>query len=119
MSILDEIPALVADVAGDLVFYDAELVREVEGAPDPDRPWEPPEKTEARYRCKAIVEKYSDYYRKNELVGEKDRKVLVLAESLSTKPEPGDRIVVQNIGFVVINVATDPATAIWEIQGRM
>lgn len=116
MSILDDIPALVADVAGDLVFYDAVLTREIPGTGGD--PFDPPAPTTVTYGCKAIVEGYSDYFKKNGLVDAKDRKVLVLADSLEVTPEPGDRITVQNITFTVVTVATDPATALWEIQGR-
>jgi hypothetical protein len=71
------------------------------------------------FGCKAIFEKYSDYYWTNGLVDAKDRKVLILAASLEVTPEPGDRITIQNITFVIQNVSTDPATAVWECRGRM
>jgi hypothetical protein len=53
------------------------------------------------------------------LVDAKDRKVLILAASLEVTPEPGDRITIQNITFVIQNVSTDPATAVGECRGRM
>lgn len=99
------------------LFLDAVLTRDIpRDGPDPADPL-PPVPTE--FDCKAIVEKYSDYYRTNGLVDAKDRKVLILAASISTKPQPNDRVTIQNITFVVQNVSTDPAKAVWECQGRM
>ena len=117
MSILDDIPALVADAAGDLVFLDAVLNRETPGVGGD--PFDPPPPSVTTYPCRALIEGYSDYFKKNGLVDAKDRKVLVLATSLAVTPEPGDRITVQNITFTAITIGTDPATAVWEIQGRM
>ncbi|MGB6080224.1 MAG: hypothetical protein WBF99_12270 [Xanthobacteraceae bacterium] len=116
MSILDSLPATIGS-ALKAVFLDAVLTRETPG--EGGDPFDPPAPTVTPYSCKAIVEGYSDYFKKNGLVGAKDRKVLVLATSLAVKPEPGDLITVQNVTFSVVTVATDPATAVWEIQGRM
>jgi hypothetical protein len=99
------------------LFLDATLTRDVAGvSPDPADPVAP---TQTTFACKAIVEVYSDYLRKSGLVNERDRKVLVLASTLSTVPKPDDRISISGIAFTVMSVATDPATATWEIQGRM
>jgi hypothetical protein len=99
------------------LFLDAVLTRETPG--EGGDPFDPPAPVVTTYGCKAIVEGYSDYFKKNGLVDAKDRKVLVLAASLDVTPEPGDRVTVQNVTFSVVTVATDPATAVWEIQGRM
>ncbi|WP_156332363.1 MULTISPECIES: hypothetical protein [Rhodopseudomonas] len=49
-----------------------------------------------------------------------DRQVLVLAASLSgVTPLPGDRVAVRGVTFTANATSTDPATAVWEIQGRM
>jgi hypothetical protein len=65
------------------------------------------------------VEKYSDYFSKQGLVQDGDRKVLILANSLSVRPVVNSRITISGIIFTTIKVDTDPATAVWEIQGRM
>lgn len=99
------------------LFLEAVLTRDIpQDSPDPADPLPP---VPTPFDCKAIVEKYSDYYRTNGLVDAKDRKVLILAASLEVTPEPGDRITIQNITFTIQNVSTDPATAVWECQGRM
>jgi hypothetical protein len=46
----------------------------------------------ANHHHKAIVEGYSDYYRKGGLVDAKDREVLILATSVSVRPEPQGRM---------------------------
>lgn len=63
------------------------------------------------------MEKYSDYYRANGLVDAKDRKVLILASSVTTKPQPNDRVTIQNVTFVIQNVSPDHGC--WECQERM
>jgi len=98
------------------LFLDAVLTRETPGTGGD--PFDPPPPVVTTYPCKAIVEGYSDYFKKNGLVDAKDRKVLVLAASLDVTPEPGDRITVQNVTFTAVTVATDPATAVFEVQGR-
>lgn len=99
------------------LFLDAVLTRDVAViSPDPADPLPP---TQATYGCKGIVQAYSDYFRKNDLVQASDRKVLILAVSLGIRPLEGDRITIRGITFTAISVSTDPAEACWEIQGRM
>jgi hypothetical protein len=117
MPILDDIPALVADVAGDLVFYDAVLTRETPG--EGGDPFDPPPPVVTTYDCKGLVEAYSDYFRKSGLVSQSDRKVLILAASLAVKPQAGDRVTIQHITFTLSEVSTDPATAVFECRGAM
>lgn len=99
------------------LFLDAMLIRDVPViSPDPADPLPP---QNAKYGCKAIVEGYSDYYRTNSLVDAKDRKVLILAASIGVRPEPGDRVTINNITFTLQDVSTDPAEAVWTCRGRM
>jgi hypothetical protein len=99
------------------LFLDATLTRDVPGTITD--PADPPAPTPTAYACKGIVEKYSDYFRASGLVSAKDRKVLILANSLSVTPAPDDRVTISGVTFTVITVGTDPATAVFEIQGRM
>lgn len=99
------------------LFLDAVLTRDVPViSPDPADPLPP---QTATYGCKAIVEGYSDYYKANGLVDAKDRKVLILATSLSVRPEPGDRVTIRNVTFTLQDVTVDPAEAVWTCRGRM
>jgi hypothetical protein len=99
------------------LFLDATYTVDVPGTITD--PADPPAPTPTDYACKGIVEKYSDYFRANSLVDAKDRKVLILAGSLAVKPVPNARVTIGGVTFAIIKVDTDPATAVWEIQGRM
>lgn len=101
-------------------FYDATLTRVTPGTPDEDEPWTPVAPTTADYACKAIVEEYSDYHRANTLIEANDRKVLVLADSLSTVPNPAtDTITIRGETYTIVPPAKiDPANVVWEIQAR-
>lgn len=102
------------------LFLAATLTRDEPAASSPDYdPADPPEPTSTDYTCKAIVETYSERMRAEGLVHVKDRKVLILANSLSVRPRTNDRVTISGITFLVMNVETDPATAVWTLQGRM
>lgn len=99
------------------LFLDAVLTRDVPGTiTDPADPSAP---TTTDYTCKVVVEKYNDYFTKNELVQAGDRRVLILALSLATRPQANDRVTVSGITFTLSNIGTDPATAVWECTGSM
>jgi len=102
------------------LFISATLIRDeaVVTSPAPE-PWEPQSTAEVEYTCKAIVEMYSQRLRAEGLVDMNDRKVLILAQSLEVTPVPGNRVTVRGITFTIIDVATDPALAVWECKGRM
>lgn len=99
------------------LFLDAVLTRETPA--EGGDPFDPPAPVVTQHECKAIVEAYSDYFRKNGLVDAADRKVLILATSLNVKPQAGDRVTIQHITFTLQEVSTDPATAVWECKGTM
>lgn len=82
-------------------------------------PADPPAPTPTDYPCKSMVEKYSDYYTKNGLVQDGDRKVLILANSLSVQPVANARLTIRGITFTLTKIETDPAQAVWECTGRM
>ncbi len=71
------------------------------------------------YPCKGMVDVYSAYDIASGVVEVNDRRILVLATSLSIVPKVDDTITIRGATYRVINVATDPATAVWTIQGRV
>lgn len=110
----------IANIVGNALnglFLPATLIRYTPvvsaDAADPDPP------TESTYTCKAIVENYSQRFRIEGLVQENERKVIILATSISVTPKPGDRITIRGITFTIEDVATDPALATWECRGKM
>jgi hypothetical protein len=102
------------------LFLDAMLTRDAPSTggdpadPSSGAPQQPIVKS-----CKAIVEGYSDYFKANNLVSASDRKVLILATSLSVRPKPEDRVTISGITFTLSAVSTDPAEAVWECKGSM
>lgn len=99
------------------LFLDAVLARDVKQIGS--NPIDPSPPVVTTFNCKAIVEAYSDKFRSEGLVEQNDRKVLILATSLATRPLAKDRVTIRGITFQVIDVSTDPAEAVWSVQGRM
>lgn len=108
--------AKIGKAFGKALFYDAVLTRETPGTPDPSSPWIPGTPTTATYACKAIVDTYSDFAVANSLVDAQDRKVLILATSLSVAPTDLDKVTIRGATYRIISVDTDPADAVWECQ---
>ncbi len=98
------------------LFLDATLTRD---GPPTGPAYDPTPGAAESYSCRAIVEVYSASYRASGLVQINDRRVLILANSLGVRPLPGDRVTIQGVTFVVQEVETDPATAVWTCRGRM
>jgi hypothetical protein len=92
-------------------------------SPDADaQDWAPEVTGTTTYTCKAIYETYSKYMMANNMVQANDRKIMILAASLSTNPAIGDRIILDSLTFVIPaggKIEIDPAGAVWEVQGRI
>ena len=73
------------------------------------------------YPCKGIVEDYTDRERAESNITEKDRKILLLAGSISVKPKQGWEVEDNNGNKyeIVGPIKTDPAGATYQIQGRL
>ncbi|HWV44125.1 hypothetical protein [Pseudorhodoplanes sp.] len=65
------------------------------------------------------MEAYADKFRLEGLVAANERKVLILATSLSVRPQPQDRVTIRGITFTINDVKTDPAEAVFECKGAM
>lgn len=115
-SLLDSLPNIINGAFKGL-FYPAVMTVYVPvESPDPADPLPP---VPVSYPCRAYVENYSAYYRANSLIDAKDRKVIVLAKSMSIEPVIGATLAVQGVPFTII--AYDDggsARSVWEIQGR-
>ncbi len=100
------------------IFLDATLTRD--GA-NSTAAYDPTTAAATVYTCKAIAE-YTDGTKGTDMAGVSDAKVLILAGSLTVKPEPLDRIAIAIQGFsgVIANdqraVISDPALATWECR---
>ena len=99
-------------------FYDATLVRVTPGTVDPDEPWVPVADTITNYACKGMIDTYSAYHLANSLVEADDRRILILASSLSVTPTENDTVTIRGSSYSIIDVKTDPAIAVYELQCR-
>lgn len=98
------------------LFLDATLERDVpQDSPAPE-PGNPPVTITVQYACKGITEEFSDFYKLQSLVQANERKILILAASLSTEPKAGDRVTIRGAKYTVVSVGTDPAKATWELR---
>jgi hypothetical protein len=101
------------------IFLDATLTRNVVPSTPSYDPADPPAPVPTNYACKAIRDSYSIRdMQGGSLILQGDVKILILAESLAVVPQKRDIITIQGSSFVVIDFGTDPATAVWTIQGR-
>lgn len=115
MSILDDLPDVIAEALGD-VFRPAIL--KVPGAQvsDGQGGWTagPPDE----HSCKALVDDYSDFRRSALGIPGKDRKIIILAASVAVSPAVGHTIRAEGRDWSIISLTRDPAAATWEVQGR-
>ena len=100
------------------IFYDATVIRTVPGTPTVGEEWVPVDPTTTEYPCKGMVDTYSDYAVANSLVDAQDRKILILASSLSITPTNGDKVTIRGATYTVLEVKTDPALSVWELRAK-
>ncbi|MBS0233496.1 MAG: hypothetical protein JSR99_08410 [Proteobacteria bacterium] len=81
-------------------------------------PYDPGPPVRTPYTCKGIVDTYSLFDRQNTLIKTGDVKVLVLAASLPVVPSTTDTVQIRGVIYTIIDVATDPAQAVWTLQAR-
>lgn len=121
MSVLeDEIAELVADgLAAADVPYDMTVTRTVPGVVDPEEPWVEVPPTTEEYACQGFIDSYSNYWIAQGVVEAGDRKISIVAKTLSTVPVQGDTITARGETYTIVgDVKTDPAIALWECHCR-
>lgn len=113
----EEVYAAMADI-----FLLATLRKVAPGSYDPATGGYPAPAT-AEYACRAIVVEYDDRLVLQGLVGDGERKVLVLQRSpaltgAGVQPEKGDLIVVDGETLRIKRRKQDPAGATWELHAE-
>lgn len=99
--------------------YALTLVRETPGTPDPDEPWVEVDPAIETFPCLGFEDTWSAYYIANSLVTANDLKIAIVANTLATNPQPGDKITSRGKTYTVGDyVKTDPARALWECQAK-
>lgn len=99
-------------------FRDATLIRATASGSSPDIAFDPPAPTETEFSCKALVTKYSAMLRAEGVIDANDRKVLILANSITATPKPPDRVTIGGTTFTLKEVDIDPANAVWVCRGK-
>jgi hypothetical protein len=105
------------------IFFDAVLTRDGT-ATGPD--YDPTPGTAVDYPCKALATEYSTGLKGAGLVGSTDFNILILAGSISVKPQSLDRLSIPSQGIFgtiapanaagVKAVTSDPAKATWQCR---
>ena len=115
MSILNDLPDVIAEALGD-VFRDGVLKVPGEPTSDGQGGWIPGAPTS--HPCKALVDDYSDMRRATAGIPAHDRKIIILAASLSVAPAGGHTINAEGRDWQIVALTRDPAGATYELQGR-
>ena len=85
---------------------------------DPQKPWLGLDAEIESFPCRGFVESYSDFIRAGGGIRDTDSKIVVLADTLKTVPQPGDDIRIRGATYNVVDVRSDPARATYTLQGR-
>lgn len=115
MSILDDLPEVIAGALDD-VFRFATLqvpgpqVSDGQGGFISGPPTEHP--------CKALVDDYSDFRRSALGIPANDRKIIILAASVSVPLAIGHVIRAEGRDWHIVALTRDTARATWDVQGR-
>lgn len=97
------------------VFYAASVTVMVPG----DGPvYDPGDPTPVDHDCKGMIDEYSAFERQNSRIEVGDRKVLILATSLDIVPAIDMTVTIRGKAYRIVNVMTDPAQAVYELQCR-
>ena len=114
----------LADIINDAlesadVPFDLTLSRDVPGSTAPPySQWNPGPPTTQTHACRGFVDDYRADQRDGTLIMQNDRKVVILAPSISVTPVPGDKVTARGQEYTVVTVQADPALATYLCQVR-
>lgn len=81
-----------------------------------DSKGDPVSLTPETFGLEGIVDTYSAFQKAQAGIPESDVKLLVIAGSLSVRPNKDDQVKFRDTWYQVRQVGTDPALATWELQ---
>lgn len=67
---------------------------------------------------KGWVEDYKDFYLMQGMIQSGDRKIMILQQSTTVIPKVRDKVTARGETYDIMAVSQDPASALWELQGR-
>lgn len=114
----------IAKIVGDATkgqLLPATITSRTLADPDVNNPTAAPTPTETSHTCEGIVDMYKDFFIDGERVRTEDRKILIIAESITpaVDPKPGDDVTIEGTTYAVVGTPErDPAAASWVLQGR-
>lgn len=76
--------------------------------------------TTQEYSARGFVEDYRDAFIDGTIIQRGDRKVTLLGDTIQSKaiPEVGDKLVMEGVTQIIVNVVRDPASATYACQAR-
>lgn len=116
MTILDSLPGTINSALGGMM-RDATLTKVSARTSDGRGGFT---NTTTTHTCKALVSDYSAFVRGQLGIPSNERKVLVLAASVTPAAvvAPGDKITIQGRTWDVVEVTSDPANATYEARSK-
>lgn len=115
MGILDDLPKIVKDATGDLLFKDASLTPTASRVSDGRGGYT--ETPGAAVTVKALVTNYSDFVRAAGNIGEDERKVIILGHDIDP-PEPGNIVELEGETWKLVDAVRDPAKATYKCRAK-
>lgn len=98
------------------IMYPLALVRSV--LTPATNEWEPGARKDTTYDCSGFISDYRESRIDGVVIQVGDRQALIVANSLTVVPVPGDKLTGQGETYDVINVGRDPASATYSLQLR-
>ena len=113
----EEIAATINNEFKDIV-YSATLTKVTPGTRTSGSLTSGTNPTTTAYTCKGYISTFNDTQFPNTLVQNGDRAVVLLAESLTVVPTPGDKVTIQSNTYTIREkgVERDPSTSIYKLH---
>lgn len=113
MSILDDLPGIMADAMGEVVFRPA-ILHKINGRTSDGQGGYVPSRT--AHDCRGLVVDYSDYAKLANGIPAKTRQALILASTIDVVPKSGDILVIRDEAWAIGDVTSDPSNATYTAQ---
>jgi len=113
----EEISSIINEDFKDLL-YDATLIQVTPGTRSSGSLTGGTNPTSSSYSCKGYISEFNNTQLRQTLIQDGDRMVVILADSISVVPKPGDKITIQSDTYTIREggVKRDPASAIYSLH---
>ena len=110
---------MVNDIVSPILMLDVTLYRATQNTTG--QGWRPSPGNIVEYACKGFISQYKENEINGDTVRTNDRKIMIMAKSISVQPQQGDKVKVSGDDreyTIVGNVTSDPARATYTMVGR-